>query len=56
MTIQEWNALIEILNRTAMSQAERQWLQALINREMAKLQEVKDEKDNGAGRTPEDKA
>jgi len=42
MTLQELQAIVELLNRTPMTQAERLWLQALINREQAKLMEVKD--------------
>jgi hypothetical protein len=41
MTNQEWTALIEILNRTPMTQAERLWIQALITREMQRLAEQK---------------
>jgi len=37
MTLIEWQALIELLNRTPMTQAERMWLQALIQRETARI-------------------
>jgi hypothetical protein len=36
MTEQEWAAIIEILNRAPVTLAERQWLQALIDRELAR--------------------
>ena len=39
MTLQEWQALIELLNRCPMTQAERLWLQALINREIEKVKD-----------------
>ncbi len=38
MTREELNALIELLNRIPLTQSERLWLQALISRELAKLQ------------------
>lgn len=44
MNQQEWTALIELLNRIPVTQAERMWLQEVINREMAKFQKVEDEK------------
>ena len=34
MTQQEWQALIELLSRIPLTQAERLWLQELIEREM----------------------
>ena len=37
MTQQEWQALAELLNRLPMTQAERLWLQELINRELTKI-------------------
>jgi hypothetical protein len=37
MTLQEWQALIELLNRAPITQAEKLWLQELIDREIAKL-------------------
>lgn len=39
MSEQEWAALIEILNRTLVTQAERLWIQALITREMQRIAE-----------------
>lgn len=37
MTQTEWNAIIELLNRVPLTQAERLWLQSLIEREISKL-------------------
>lgn len=39
MTEQEWTALIEILNRTPVSTAERLWIQMLIARELQRIAE-----------------
>lgn len=39
MTEQEWAALVEILNRVAVSAAEKLWIQALIAREMQRIAE-----------------
>ena len=41
MTEQEIQALVELLNRTPLSQAERLWLQTLIKRETEKARAVK---------------
>lgn len=38
MTTDELQALVEILNRAPMTHAERLWLQALIQREIARVQ------------------
>lgn len=40
MTEQEIQALVELLNRAPMTQAERLWLQALIQRELAQAQKA----------------
>ena len=37
MTLQEWEALVELLNRIPMSLAERHFVIDLVNREMAPL-------------------
>lgn len=37
MTQQEWQALIELLQRVPLNQAERLWLHSLIQRELDKL-------------------
>lgn len=39
MTEKEWTALIEILNRTPVSAAERLWLQMVIARELQRIAE-----------------
>ena len=39
MTQIEWQALIELLNRIPLTQAERLWIMELIKREMEKFKE-----------------
>lgn len=41
MTEQEIQALVELLNRTPMTQAERLWVQALIQREVEQARAAK---------------
>jgi len=41
MTEQEIHALVELLNRVPLTQAERLWLQALIQRELEQARAVK---------------
>lgn len=36
----EWNAIIELLNRVPLTQAERLWLQIIIEREIETLQQA----------------
>jgi hypothetical protein len=40
MTKEELLALVELLNRTPMTQAEKLWLQSVLNRELAKLEQA----------------
>lgn len=41
MSEQELIALVQLLNRASLSQAERLWIQALIERELQRAREAK---------------